>query len=60
MFLKFKTLTLKISGLCVTKRVLNQKSIPIYYVDIVLRRKKFIRILVVLKSYMTLSKKCEN
>ena len=34
MDLKFKTLTLKISGLCVMKRVLNHKSIPIYYVEI--------------------------
>ena len=33
MDLKFKTLTLKISGLSVTKRVFNHKSIPIYYVD---------------------------
>ena len=33
MDLKFKTLTLKIGGLCMTKRVLNHKSIPIYYVD---------------------------
>ena len=33
MDLKFKTLTLKKSGLCVIKRVLNHKSIPIYYVD---------------------------
>ena len=34
MDLKFKTLTLKISGLSVTKRVFNHKSIPIYYVDL--------------------------
>ena len=40
MDLKFKTLTLKIGGLCVTKRVLNHKSIPIYYVDYFWKRPK--------------------
>ena len=61
MDLKFKTLTFKISGLCVTKHVFNHKSIPIYYVDNDLKASNCYPFLVHLsKKFIHKARQCMN